>query len=438
MFQIISSLISSTTRTIRQTFDGFANVVTGLGTRRDKTTQIHVIRSTPLSYMELDTLIRDNKMAKKICLKPAEELSKKPVTVEIEEDEELEKEFNSYLKSFHDNIKLAYFWERGFGGAAILLDIKDGSDLSEPVNWDNISGFGTRILVFDKSWIFPSDAYNIFKEPEMYYVNIQNEVTINIHKDRLLIFKGTAATIQEKIEHQGFSDSVLQATYPAIRNYTTAHDTCATILHDFSQTVYKIKGLNDDLDDDDGEDDVLDRILLMEKTRSLIRATVIDSEDDFQREVANVSGIKDFISIFINFLIAQTDMPHNILMGDKLEGGLGQSGKTQMEQWKDFIRSEFTRFLPHYEHLVKLFAAYKGVDIPKVIIPNLYELDEIEEATVEEKKSITFNNYTTGIKSLWETQVFSSDELNQLVVKNDSLFAKVGSKIASLLGTMKW
>jgi len=437
MLKKITSLISATSQFINSKFDGFSNVLTGLNTARDKTSAFFIMKSKKLSYNELDTLIRDNKMAKKVCIKPAMEIVKEELELCID-DEILEEEFEVFLSPFYEKFMTALFWENGFGGSAILLDIEDGRELNEPVDVENITGFGKRVLILDKSYIY-CDNYNPLKETELYFINIQGEGTIYIHKDRLLLFKGHSSTINERMENLGFSDSILQSSYSAIRNYTVAHDTCANILNDFSQTVYKIDGLNDDLDNEQGEADIIKRLLLMEQTRSIVRAVVIDAKDDFLRQVANVSGLKDFIAIFKEYLVAMFDIPHNILLGEKTEGGLGQSGKTQMEQWKDFLTSEQNRIRPNWDKLIKYYSAYKGMDKPKWHYANLYKLDEIEEATVEKENSIAFKNYSDGVKKLWETQAISSDEITQMISeKKDTLFQKVGTKISGLLGSIKW
>lgn len=435
MIKTISNLFTSTKNTIRNTFDGFVNVLTGLGTARDKTNSFFITKSRKLSYPELDTLIRDNPIAKKICLRLSEEIMRDHLEFEIE-DPETEASFKKTYSKYHSLIQQALFWEFAFGGGAVILDINDGGDLDEPVKVDNIQSFGERLIVLDKSYL-NVDGFNILEEPELYYINLQNG-TQYIHKSRMIIFRGSAATLTERQENSGFSDSKLQSLYSAIRNYTVAHDSCASILNDFSQTVYKIDGLNDMLEDPKGEEQVIKKMLLMDRTRSIVKAVAIDGLDDFIRSVAPLQGIKEFISIFKEFLIAVSNIPHNILMGEKTEGGLSQSGKTQMMEWYAYIHQNRERIKSEIDKLITYIAAVEQIDKPNWNFKNLWSLDEKEEAELEAKNAESFNKYATGLKTFWEMSAISSDEMNNLVFKKDSKFSAISDKVKGLLGAWKW
>lgn len=435
MFKTISNLFSTTRNTIRNTFDGFVNVLTGIGTDRDKTTSFFITKSRKLSYPELDTLIRDNPIAKKICLRVSEEIMRDHLEFDIE-DPETEISFKNEYSKYHALIQQALFWEFAFGGGAVILDIDDGGDLDQPVNVDSIRSLGNRLIVIDKSYL-NVDGFNVLEEPELYYINLQNG-TQYVHKSRMIIFKGSASTLTERQENSGFSDSKLQSLYPAIRNYTVAHDSCAAILNDFNQTVYKLDGLNDMLDSEAGEEQVIKKMLLMDRTRSVVKAVAIDKEDDFIRSVSPLQGLKEFISIFKDYLIAVSSIPHNILMGEKTEGGLSESGKTQMMEWYAYIHQNRERIKGEIDKLITYISAVEQIDKPNWKFKNLWSLDEKEEAELEAKNAESFSKYASGLKTFWDMSAISSDEMNNLVFKKDSKFSSISNKVKDLLGAWKW
>lgn len=426
--------IAKTTRT-----DGYLNVFTGLNTARSKNSGFRLRKSLSLTYHEIDALLRDNAIAHKICKKPAEEITRKPIKFKIEDPKKKEI-FEKTMSKFYPLIQTALFWEQGFGGSAILLDIDDGNELDQPVQEEKIkiNGLGDRNLVFDKSYVNVED-FNIFKDPETFFINFTESGTQYIHRDRLLLFTGNASTILERLQNRGFSDSVLDKLHIAIRSYTVAHDTCSEILNDFSQTVFKIEGLNAAMGKPELEKKLISKLNMLDLSRSTIRALALDKNDDFDRKVANLTGIKEFLSIFKDFLISLTNFPRTILMGENPEGGLGnKSGETQLTQWYDFIIQYQTRITPEIQKLINYIASSLDEEVPEWEWDSLWEMDKKETAELEAKEAESFLKYTNGLKNLYETQALSSDEINQIVTKSDSYFTKMTSRISELLKGLQW
>jgi phage-related protein (TIGR01555 family) len=397
---------------IKRRYDDFINVATGLNTARDRVNRTQISKSKKLSYNEIDTLIRDNGIAKKICMKPAEEMTRELLCIEGE-DAEI---FHSFLINddwnFYDLFKLAIFWEYAFGGAVIMLDINDGKELREPVDEDSLTEdmFGKNIVVLDKSFIM-TDNYNPFKKTEVYYINIQGLGTTYIHESRLLIFEGNAATINERQENQGFSDGVLQDKKSAVRHYTTAHDKLAIILENFSQTVFKIKGLNDAMGDPVQEEQLIKKFLTINMSLGLLPGMALDTEDDFNRITATLTGIKDIFTIFKDFLIALTNFPHSILTGEKPEGGIGDNGKSQLITWYDFISNLQKRITPKWRRLLRYYAKAKKKSEPKFTYKNLWQMDQKESAEILKSNADSLIKIMSGIKLAQGLQLLTQDNL---------------------------
>ena len=79
--------------------------------------------------------------------------------------------------------------------------------------------------------------------------------------------------------------------YNPVRNYQSANDNAASILQDFNTGVYKMKNLSH-LISSGKENVVKDRIKLLEFSKSIINAVILDSEDEDYTDMArNVTGL---------------------------------------------------------------------------------------------------------------------------------------------------
>lgn len=416
--------------------DGYVNFLSGLNTNRSKNSGGAIVKSNDLTSEQIDALLRDFPLAKKICLKPSQEVFRKHPKFKIE-DEKLEELLELEFKKFSVHLILAMFYEFGFGGSAIILDVQDGQDLDQPVNEKNIQGLGSRIIVVDKSYLNPEN-FSLFKETEYYNVPL-SVGSQKIHKSRMIIFTGTSATIREREKNNGFSDSYLQNKWDSLKAYVSANETCSEMINDFSQTVYNIDGLNDYIGDPVEEEKIMKKALMMDIMRSTIKAIFIDGNDKFDRKVAPLTAVKEFVSIFKDYFQASQDLPHNILFNEKTEGGLSESGKTQMQQWYDFIIQNQTRITPEIDKLINYICISLKIPKPQWEWANLWELDEKEKAEKENKEADTFNKITTAYKNLHEIQVISSEELKKILfAKVESLFTKMSQKASKLIGALKW
>jgi phage-related protein (TIGR01555 family) len=415
MFSRLKSLYTNVVNRI----DSFRNVLTNYGDAlRDKSDNYQIRPSRPLTYQELDWFIRENSLAKKCCVKPAEEMTRDKLKIKLDEPNALPYHTKFQNMNIYEKFKLALIWENAFGGAIIILDVQDGQTLDQPVNEAKIVALGDRMTVLDRSVVRIKD-YNPYVDPEIYQINLTDGRFFEIHETRCLVFDGAeVATLSERIENMGFADPILKRLRKPIENLTVAQGTCGQILADFSQTVYKIEGLNDDLEDESGkgEMDVTRRLLTMDRSRSIIRAVVLDKEDDFAREVAPLTGIKEFISIFREYLTTVTDMPHNLLHGESPGASLGESGNGQFIMWYDYINHQRNiRLYGKYERVLRYEAAARNEQEPEFEFCSLWELTDKEKAELKAKEADSILKITQAIKSLWETQSISTEEISAIV-----------------------
>lgn len=122
--------------------------MTGFNTLRDRNSHFTIQAGIKLNDNELDIFYREYKLAKKVCVKPAEEMTKENIIIKDDNSDKFydilnQLKFNSFLKE-------ALITQHLKGGCLIVLDVQDGGTLEEPVNVDKIVSLGSNILLVEK------------------------------------------------------------------------------------------------------------------------------------------------------------------------------------------------------------------------------------------------------------------------------------------------
>ena len=93
----------------------------------------------------------------------------------------------------------------------------------------------------------------------------------------------------------------------ALRETVTAHTDSVKLLERSVQAIYSMKGLASLLTTDDGENQVLKRLQLVDTSRGLLNSIAIDSEgEQYDFKTFQFSGVKDVIDATCNMLSALT------------------------------------------------------------------------------------------------------------------------------------
>lgn len=283
-----------------------------------------------------------------------------------------------------------------------------------------------------KKYINPEGIYNGIVEPEFYLINLENQ-HLRVHESRVLKFRNSDTTLEERKQNNSFSDSILQSLYEPIRNLALAQNSCSQILMDLRQTVYNLDGLNEQLGNPNSEELIVKKLLMMELSKGIIKAHILDKEDSVTTNTANVSNLKEFFSIPKDYLTSLVDMPHNILHGESPGASLGESGQGQMIAWYDYIKSRQTNELSqYYEKLLTYISSTLNLNVPKFEFKDLWQMDDKQKAEIENKKADSFNKIINAIKILWETSALSPDEIRN-IISNSQDFGSLSEKINELL-----
>ena len=404
--------------------DGWMNIVTGLGTSKDKNT-----------YSELEWVKTDRKTAENYF--SADEMGKKVASI-IPHDATREGiswnmgkgpnqvEVSKFLASEFRRLrvwsKFAWAWTlaRVHGGTIVYMSIKDGRSLDQPVNWAKVKKISS-LTVIDR-WDLENSVGRVinnisdpkFGTPQLYTYepsSMPGEATeqVHIHNSRTIRFDGLKLPTRLYVRNDYWHDSIYGSLGNALRRYAGNLDNISTIISDFNQPVYKIDGLSDAISQDEDEL-IVKKLTQVDLMRSVARAIVLDKEDEFQNVSTTVTGAKDLIDLTIQRLVAGVDVPHTRLLGQS-PSGLGATGQSELVNYYDNVGAM------QGEHLTipldtitdAIFAQSNAIDRPDDLE---YEFNPLFQQTREEEAKSRMMQSQTDEK-YFSMGVLKVDEISE-------------------------
>jgi len=358
----------------RSVRDGWSNILTALGIKgKDKriSGQIaHII----LSESEVEELYSGDDIAEKVVNRIPLDGTKEWIELtgyEIEIKEKLNKELKrlSVKKNFTD----AWAWGRLYGGAGLLIICADGKEYDQPLEASSLRYINNLILLSryelqpDTSKIISDLKSPNFGMPEFYTIQPRNMAGQEaqgkkIHYSRIIRFDGSPLPRQKFIANCYWHDSVLSRLSQIISDYAQSNDSVGGVLLDFRQGVMKMKGLADKVAAG-FEKEITDRLEILNTTRSILNTAVIDADsEDYIQQASPLTGVKDLLIQINNRLVAATDMPHTIILGES-PSGLGATGQSEKDDYYAKVgQLQENKIRPCLEYLIELIKAQKVIN----------------------------------------------------------------------------
>lgn len=414
-------------RSLAKRFDGYRNMVSGLGTFRDRSTHTHF--TADLIPFDLAMEIwRGDDMANRVITELPKEAKRKGWDLVMQGDDG-SKDLGEAIKGKTDllgadtYLQQAGECERGIGGAAVFLGVNDGTDdLTKPLNLKSIISLDF-LNMFEARELFPLYGYADprapkFGQPEIYQLVSRSvlpshsgkyaAVTMQIHESRLIIFPGLRVSRYQIAQtNGGWGDSVLVRLWRVLRAFNEIFGNVEHLIGDFAQAVYKLKGLYDSLSEDD-DSTFVKRLQAMDIGRSTIRALVLDAEDTFERQSTPMTGIPDLLREFGVRLAAGADMPLTRLFGTS-PAGMNATGESDISMWDDRVAAyQQDKLKPGLRRIVEIlmFLETHGKGMPEkwdVHFRPLRQPTELQVAQTHQAQSMAdLNTVNAGMASAEE------------------------------------
>ena len=378
--------------------DGWRNVVTNLGVGRSRTNSTHVGYTNQLDRYTLNELYRSNGIAKRIVSIVVDDALRGFVQC----DPEIMDEF--VRLKFKQKINDACCFGRLYGGAIIIAFIDDGMSLEKPLNYKRVN----RVLslrAFDRyeiQWTPDDLCRNFYKEyygePEVFTIRahgyMQETDYFKIHRSRCFVVGGDVTDNQEKLNNQGWDNSVLQLCYNALRDYGIIVSSSSEIVQDFVQVLMKMNGLSDKLSRPDGEAEVKTRLDMLDISRSNANTILLDGDgaEDYEKKSSSVAGLADLWDRFSECVCAVSGIPATKLFG-RSPAGLNSTGQSDLNNWHDVVNGyRSDQIEPIINWLLGIVKVQQGWqakpetyewEFPALLSPSEIELAEIKKKYAE-------------------------------------------------------
>lgn len=407
--------------------DGWANVVTGWGMmNRDKSKATWYNYAETLDRVTLEEMYRGDSIAAKIVDTLPNDMVREWIGVTVDGSDQ--GDVIALVLTALDDIGAqtafltALIWARLYGGSCIIMGINDGRTPDMPLDENNIQSI-TFLNTLERWQLFIPELYTDvtqmkYGQPKAYQVQQlyggTNQTGQNIHESRVLRFDGVDLPPRQKYQNQGWGDSVLVRLFNAVKNYANAHDSAVTILQDFTQAVYQLKGLSQRLLNGDDQA-VIRRLQALEMGKSITNAIALDEHDKYERQTTSVAGLADIVGCTERRLTAESNMPHSLLLGESPGASLGEAGEAQKRDWYDFVALKQKNSLkPPLIRLINLMFRCKtgpteGV-VPKnweLIFKSLWQPDEGDQVEIRLKQAQA-DDYYIGNGTLAPEEVAGS------------------------------
>jgi len=397
------------TKSFPLNMDGWNNLLAGLGGAMDKSTKtvkgdFFIIDDDTLAsiYMSeglgrrIVDIVADDETREWISL--GKKGDKKNVDVINDELVRLSAEatYNEALK-----------WQRLFGGSLIFVGAMDGRVPSEPLRENQIKNI-EFLKVIDRTDVdIAGSKYDVNPNSPTFGKILQYKVHMHVgssyiemllHHTRVITFHGDPIPTPSRLGvEQGvkyFGMSCLQSIYEDIRDLGGVTQTTVNILYEFIISRIRIKDLKKILSMEGGEAAIGKRLQVMNTTKSVINAMVMDSEDDMGRDYSTVAGLPELIDRFMLKLSGSTGIPVTRLYG-RSPAGLNATGESDLTNYYDLVEAtQRNRLMPAIRRLVNLICAWKKIGtVPEITFNSLYQMSEEEKAKIDYTEAQTKQIY---------------------------------------------
>ena len=421
--------------------DGYANVLNKYGTSQDNSEAYRYEREPIVPDMQLTSLYEGNGLFSKIIDTPAEEALKHGFNLNLNSEE-----LDSFVEEALDDLEweekatTAIKWARLYGGSIIVMLIDDGRGLEEPVDWENIRSID-ELRVYERAIVQPdytslykqdfggdkSNRTSKFGEPEFYYVSSMYG-SFTVHESRCLVFRN--GVLPEQISnttYQLWGMPEYIRIKRALRETVTAHSDATKLLERSVQAIYSMKNLAQLLATDDGEDQVVKRLEVIDMARGLLNSIAIDADGEtYDFKSISFSGVKDVIDSTCNMLSALTNIPQTLLFG-RSPAGMNATGDSDLENYYNFVeRIQKLMLKKNLRYLMDILfragvASGELDEEPdyKLQFNPLWSLSDSEQASIDQQKAATAMTKAQTAQIYVDMQALDPTEVRRKLASDD-------------------
>ncbi|MCA6941337.1 DUF1073 domain-containing protein [Pectobacterium polaris] len=340
---------------IRVSNDGLANMMTGMGTERDRRTFNRFMFNMLQDFAELEAAYIDNWIARDIIDIPVDDSTRE--WREFASDDATAIREAEKLYNVQSVTQDAFKWAGVYGGAGVLM-ITD-QPFNKPLKVKKIKqGSLKRLLVLDRMFI-NGQAFNVtnplaenYMLPDYFVVNGGSQ---QIHYSHFVKAPGAPLPMRLRMINGGWDDSRLRRCLEDVKDAVSAKSGVAALIQEANIDVINRENLANDLAAGDMDDVIAQRYNIFGMMKSLYRLALLDNNEKFERKQISFGGLGEILSVLMEWTAGAAGIPMTRLFGVQAKG-LGDSGQGDMNNYYNTIRggqeSKYRPFLKRIDEVL--------------------------------------------------------------------------------------
>lgn len=385
----------------RRFADGLANVLTGRGTTVDRAVSNFWVRRFT-SAQQVEAAYLSSWLHRKIVDVPAEDMTRAGRDWDTDDESiskiEAEEKRLDYWAKLREAVRLGRL-----GGGAILIGL--GDDPANPLPSTVRPGAIQYLMVLSRWQLNLGELENDpgssnFMQPR-YFELSGTSSSVRIHPSRVVCFKGLpipalqgAATTEDRF----WGMSVVEAVDEAVQQATTACAGFNALIDEAKVDVFRFNGLAETLLQADGDAKIMKRVEITNTGKSVHRAVVLDSEDEWEQRQLTLTGVRDVIITYDARVAGAADIPATRLFG-KSPDGQNSTGESDIANYFQSIGSKQEMDLrPGMDQIDALMLPSAGVATDELswAFSPLRVLSEKDQAEIENKEADSVSKIVTA------------------------------------------
>ena len=350
--------------------DGLTNVLTGQGIHGYDPTLATQVKATSYLPREIaDELYRSSGICRKVVDTYPDAMTSEWGEVNFggdKADTALKIELTDFLDNipvttmFHSGtgIRYAFNWCQTqanlHGNAAAIMLFENDDDLSQPLPKVPNRLIGLHLL--DRYQCYPQ-LNNLGLLRQITHYQIASDVAGGtVHRDRVLWFRGAELSNRLLARNQGCDDSLLMLIFDAYISLQTGIQNAHRMMINSGQRMHGITGLLEKLETlgTEYEEFLRQRIALNEIGASVYRTAIYDKDLESIEflERSNLNGVKDILEVFIDYIVANSDLTRGQLLGEYAGGILTAGSEAERSQINQAVAMKQAK---KFGHLIQRF-----------------------------------------------------------------------------------